>query len=74
MMTLDKAKVSKIYRIKGATGAVDKISRRLLELGFTRGERVKVVANSLAKKVSLVEIRGYLVSVRTNLLARIEIE
>ena len=37
---------------------------RLLELGFTQGQKVKIVRLSLAKNTFLVEIRGYLLSLR----------
>ena len=74
MKTLDKAKRQKLYKIVGFSGENDAVLRRFLELGFLVGEKVKVVSTSLAKKVFLIEIRGYLVSIRANLLSRIEVQ
>ena len=45
-----------------------------MELGFSRGEKVKVVFSSLANKVFLIEIRGYVLSVRRSLLERVMVE
>ena len=73
METLDKAKKLKKYKIVGYVGDADNVLRRFLELGFSVGESVKIVSTSLAKKVFLIEIRGYLVSVRASLLSRIEV-
>ena len=73
MKTLDKAEKSKIYRITGFCGEKDKVYRRFLELGFSLGQRVKVLEKSLQKKVFLIEIRGYVLSVRTSLLQKIEV-
>lgn len=70
MNTLNKAKTNKYYTITGYKGN-DAILRRFLELGFSLGQRVKVVATSLQKKVFLIEIRGYLLSIRAELLERI---
>lgn len=74
MMTLDKAKANKIYRILGFVGEYDAVLRRFLELGFAEGEKIKVVSTSLQKKVFLVELRGYLLSVRANLLAKVQVK
>jgi len=74
METLDKANKTKTYKIVGYVGETDAVLRRLLELGFTVGQKAKVVSKSLAKKVFLIEIRGYLVSIRADLLSRIEVE
>ncbi len=74
MVTLDKAKVNKIYKIINFCGENDAILRRFLELGFSVGEKVKVLSTSLQKKVFLIEIRGYLLSVRASLLNKVEVE
>lgn len=73
MITLDIAKQNKTYLIVGFNSN-DSLLRRFLELGFTVGQKVKVVSSSLLKKVFLVEIRGYLLSVRRELLNRIIVE
>ncbi len=73
MITLDSVKKNQIYHIVGFNGD-DNLLRRFLELGFTVGQKVKVVSSSLMRKVFLVEIRGYLLSVRRELLNRIVVE
>ena len=73
MKTLDKAEKNKIYKITGFCGEKDKVYRRFLELGFSLGQRVKVLEKSLQKKVFLIEVRGYVLSVRTSLLQKIEV-
>ncbi len=74
MMTLNNAKLKKVYKIKGFQGQIDGTLRRFLELGFSVGENVKIVATSLQKKVVLIEIRGYLLSVRASLLEKVVVE
>lgn len=75
METLDKAKKSKTYTICGyKADDNDPILRRFLELGFSVGEKVKIVSTSLQKKVFLVQIRGYLLSVRASLLAKVQVK
>jgi len=74
MKTLDKVELNKVYKIKCFDGELDGVLRRFLELGFSRGEKIKIVSTSLQKKVFLVEIRGYLLSVRTELLKKVVVE
>lgn len=73
-MTLNECKKNKQYKISGFDGEIDGVLRRFLELGFAVGQRVKIVSTSLQKKVFLIEIRGYTLSVRTNLLKKIFVE
>lgn len=73
MKTLDKAEKNKNYKITGFCGEKDKVYRRFLELGFSLGQRVKVLEKSFQKKVFLIEVRGYVLSVRTSLLQKIEV-
>ena len=70
MKTLKNAKINHQYTIAGYNGN-DAILRRFLELGFSLGQKVKVVATSIQKKVFLIEIRGYVLSIRADLLDRI---
>lgn len=73
MMTLNRAKTNQNYKVVGFDGN-DQILRRFLELGFSAGEKIKIVSTSLQKKVMLIELRGYLLSVRADLLSRIFVE
>lgn len=68
MKTLFEAKVGNTYKILSVTNAADKSILRLCELGFAEGQSVKILARSILKHATLVEIRGYLLSVRTSLL------
>lgn len=74
MITLDKAKKSKAYKIVGFGSASDGISRRFMELGFSKGEKLKIVSTSLLRKVFLIEVRGCQLSVRANLLCRVFVD
>lgn len=68
MLTLKDAKKMQIYEIVGFKENSDSILRRFMELGFTVGQKLKIISTSLQKKVFLIEIRGYLLSVRASLL------
>ena len=74
MTTLDKVKKNKSYKIVGFVGEPDAVLRRFMELGFSKGQTIKIVSSSLLKKVFLVEIRGYLLSVRTSLLSKVQVK
>lgn len=77
MITLDKAKRTKTYKIVGFQNAQNVqvgVLRRFFELGFETGEKIKMLSTSLQRKVFLIEIRGYLLSVRTSLLACVQVE
>lgn len=74
MKTLDKVRKNEICKILDFVGEPDRILRRFLELGFSRGERVKVLAYSMQNKVALIELRGYVLSVRSSLLGRVIVE
>lgn len=74
MKTLDKAKKGEICKIVGFNGQFDRILRRFLELGLSRGQKVRIVSTSLQNKVVLIEIRGYVLSVRRNLLDRVVVK
>lgn len=41
-----------------------KIKRRLLDLGFTTGTKVRLVRKSILNKVVLLELRGYVLSLQ----------
>lgn len=47
--------------------ASNKIRRRLLELGFTCSEKVRVVRKSLLGKAYLIEIRGFCLTLRKDI-------
>lgn len=70
MRVLRDAKAGKLCLIEGyAKESSLQFKRRLLELGLTPGQNVKVVRKSLLGKTVLVEIRGYMLSLRKDLLS-----
>ena len=56
--------LNRVYVIEKVLNNSFALKRRLLELGFISGRKVKVVGKSLSKKTILVEIEGYLLSLR----------
>lgn len=72
MMSLCDGKVNKTYRVVGVNGQ-GKETRRLLELGIIAGQPIKILNKSSLKKVYLVEVRGYLLSVRTSILKLVQV-
>lgn len=72
MMSLCDGKVNKTYRVVGVNGQ-GKEARRLLELGIIAGQPIKILNKSSLKKVYLVEIRGYLLSVRASILKLVQV-
>lgn len=47
------------------------IHRRLLDLGFTKGQKIRTIGKSLLKKAYLIEIRGYVLTLRKDIAAYI---
>ena len=72
MMSLCDGKVNKTYRVVGVNGQC-KETRRLLELGIIAGQPIKILNKSSLKKVYLVEIRGYLLSVKASILKLVQV-
>ncbi len=72
MMSLCDGKVNKTYRVVGVNGQ-GKETRRLLELGIIAGQPIKILNKSSLKKVYLVEIRGYLLSVKASILKLVQV-
>lgn len=73
-MTMKDCKENISYKICGFGGEIDNIGRRFMELGLVEGEKVKICAKSLQKKVFLIEVRGYLLSVRASLLEKVQVQ
>ncbi len=51
-----------------------KLRRRLLELGFTHGQVVKLDKKSLLSHAFLVELRGYVLSIKREIASLIMVE
>ncbi len=74
MMPLTNGKLNISYKIKDISGENKKVVRRFLELGIIKGQTIKILNTSILKKVFLVEIRGYILSVKADLLSYILVE
>ncbi len=74
MTNLSQACAGKLQTIRGISGQAPlKIKRRLLELGLTIGQKVKVLRRSLAGGVLLIEVRGYTLSLRRDIASWLEV-
>ena len=74
MMPLTNGKLNIPYKIKDISGENKKVVRRFLELGIIKGQAIKILNTSILRKVFLVEIRGYILSVKADLLSYILVE
>lgn len=74
MMPLTSGKINVVYKIKDILGDNKKVIRRFLELGIIQGQAIKILNTSILKKVFLVEIRGYILSIKSDLLSYIKVE
>ena len=75
MVTLSSCPIQKYVRIvKIKESCSLPIKRRLYDLGFTNGQIVKKIRSSLLNKVVLIEIRGYLLSLRSSIANEILVE
>ena len=50
------------------------ISRRLTELGFIEGASIKIIQFSVLKKTLLIEIEGYVLSLRSSIGEMIKVK
>ena len=68
MDNLSNASCGKFYSVKGIEPSSPiKIKRRILELGFTSGQNVKLIRKSLLGKAYLVELRGFTITIRKDI-------
>ena len=68
MDNLSDAKCGSLYQIKGISQTAPiKIKRRILELGFTKGQNVKVAGKSFLGKAYLIEVRGFTLTIRKDI-------
>ena len=73
-MPLTSGKINVVYKIKDILGDNKKVIRRFLELGIIKGQAIKILNTSILKKVFLVEIRGYILSIKSDLISYIKVE
>ena len=67
MHRLREGKVNKSYKIIEIVGE-EKVVRRFFELGIFSGQNITILNKSPLKKVFLVVIRGYVLSIKSTLL------
>lgn len=65
LVSCDFAKSYKICQIE--KDCLPSVRRRLFDLGFTNGQTIQKIQTSLLGKVVLVQIRGYLLSIRSSI-------
>lgn len=70
MHSLKEGKVNKNYKIVEVKGE-EKVVRRFYELGIFSGQKIIILNKSPLKKVFLVEIRGYVLSIKSSLLGSV---
>ncbi len=74
-MRLSECKENKYYSIIKIDSLLsEKLRRRLYDLGFLAGQKVRVVNKSLLKKAYMIEIRGYTLSLRNTIVNSIMVE
>lgn len=75
MFSLCNMKKNKIYHIVGyAADLPPKILRRLCDLGLTIGQEVSIEAKSLLKKALLLSVRGYLLSLKSDIAKGVKVQ
>lgn len=74
-MRLSECKENKYYSIIKIDSLLpEKLRRRLYDLGFLAGQKIRVVNKSLLKKAYMIEIRGYTLSLRNTIVNAIKVE
>lgn len=74
-MRLSECKKNKHYSIvKIDVSLSEKLRRRLYDLGFLAGQKIRVVNKSLLKKAYMIEIRGYTLSLRNTIVNAVMVE
>ena len=74
-INLNVCRINKQYKIVVIEQGLDiKHRQRMLELGFVKGVKIKVVKKSLLKKTLLVEIHSYTLSIRSEIAEFVKVE
>ena len=69
-----KWQINKIYKVVGFESTADeKVLRRLLEFGFTKGTNFLISHKTLLGETVIVEIRGFSLSLRTKFLSCLKV-
>ncbi len=70
MQTVASLKINQMATILSLNNP-NKVKYRLMELGFVKGAKVKVLAISSLKKTYLLEIQGCVIALRSSILKEI---
>ena len=73
-LTLGELNVGEAGIVSNIISSDSKFKRRLLELGFVEGVKVRVISESILKEVILVELLNYTISLRRDLAKKILIK
>lgn len=72
---LADGETNKVYEITDIDESFDiKYGRRLAEIGFVNGEKIKILRKSFLKKTFLVGINGFVISLRRDIAFNIKIK
>lgn len=75
MDNLLSVEMEKYYRVVGFDNKIKlPIKRRLLDLGFTVGQEVRLLRKSLLGKAYLIEIRDFVLTLRNDIVSQILVE
>ncbi len=75
MEKLLNADMRKYYQVVGFDKNLPlPIKRRLLDLGFTSGQEVRLLRKSLLGKAYLIEIRDFVLTLRNNIVSQILVD
>ncbi|MEG1499494.1 MAG: FeoA family protein [Clostridia bacterium] len=72
--SLSQAALNKDYIIDEIFAFPNEISTRLVDLGFVRGEKIKLLKKSVFGKTYLVQIKNYVITIRKSLAKIIKIK
>lgn len=72
-MQLNNCKKNVLYIVKNIECSYISIARRLTELGFVIGNKFKIIEFSALKKTLLIEIDGYILSLRASVASLIKV-
>ena len=73
--TLATAKINKTYEVIDIDENYNiKYGRRLAEIGFVSGEKIKIIRKSIFGKTFLVSVNGFVISLRKDIAMHIKIK
>lgn len=75
MEILSSVKLNKPFSISDFSPSLNlNVKRRLFDLGFVKGTKIKVLRKSLLGRAFLVEIRGYCLTIKRDIASSIMVD